>query len=108
MIEKVVLRESLEWSPMLGGGVRHPGRGPWPLRGLQSLSHQGQGQPLNPQSSLDTDMVSHTETGKKAGNPEPDGERGGAETSPNPRSGQIPDRPLGELGLPGPLANSRP
>lgn len=71
---------------MLGGGVCHPGRGPWPLTGLQSLSHRGQGQPVNPQSSLDTDRVSHTETGKKAGNPEPDREqRGGAEASPNPR-----------------------
>lgn len=59
-----------------GFGTRRPG-------------HQDD-HPLNPRSSLDTDVVRHTETGKAAGSSKPNREPsgGGAEASPSSAQGQ--------------------
>ena len=63
--------------------------------------------PLNPRSSLDTDVVRHIETGKAAGSSKPNRQssRGGAETSPSSGQGQSRMTP-GEPGFPGPSAEA--
>lgn len=77
---------------------------PWPHERPQSLARRGRSQPPAPKSSLDTDVVSHTETGKKAGSSKPDTEhnRVGPKRPATPVQGRFRTDRWASRAFPGP------
>ena len=68
------------------------------------------GRSPHPKSSLDTDVVSHTDTGKEAGSSKPNREHngGGAETSPSSGQGRSWTDGWESPAFPGPSAKADP